>query len=244
MRYFFLLCFLLGSYGYLFAQEEFDSDIIHDQEWSGGALLHTKGIGITGSFAQKATYKRYTLYELGLYTLNHQKKQRRAPLDNEASPYIYGLANQVFLLRSGFGIRKIIAHQQREEGLRISVDATVGPSLAMLKPVYYDIVPLDNPRMRITEKFDPLKHNQLNIEGAAPFTKGFDELKILYGASAKAALNFQWSHYGYRFYGLEIGMLVDGFPARLKHFAVVEGADVNRALFANPYVTISYGFRK
>lgn len=152
--------------------------------------------------------------------------------------------NTQILLKATRGRQFVFADIQVPIGVRVSFNYTLGPNLAILKPVYLDIFRQQEPGgelITVTEKYDPDRHPDPGmIHGGAGFQNGLDELFVIPGLSARAGLSFDWGRYDSRIVTLDAGIILDGF---IREVPLMAYAD-NRQFFFNFYISLSFGQRR
>lgn len=218
-------------------------EIKYEKGLSGAGLIHTRGWGLTVRYLQNVSVKKNRIYELNfLGALKHPKEVKSInPTNDNARPYVYGKLNHLMVMKLGYGNQHIIADREQVLGLKIFFNYMVGPNVGILKPMYLEIIKdnPDGPTIKVIEKYDPKVHtDQSRIFGGAPFlSNGFDELKFIPGASAKASLGFDWGNSDNEIKVLETGIMVDAFPREVPIFAYIK----NKYVFINMFVSLSFG---
>lgn len=221
-----LLClfFIIGGRDKSFCQsEELDGyDSIADRvllkkELSGGVTLHNLGMG--GNFRRgvNKTYFNSRIFEIEFVSLKHPKQIRVVnPYYYNAKSYVYGKLNHVYILRAGYGFKKLLNRKPYWGGIELRVLYMGGLSVALAKPVYlyfwdetYSFVK--------EEKYNPdnIYHNSEYIYGRAPFTDGLGELKVYPGLFVKSGLNFEFGTLNSKIRALEAGMVFEYFPSAI-----------------------------
>jgi len=237
----FFLLFCLVAYR-ISAQADI-SGADFEKGWNAGLLAHTGGLGVMAEFTKQNTFKNGRIFDFDFYSLRDPKE---ISLGNQnypnARPYVYGQLNSVYVLKMQIGIRHVIVNKERESGVKINYTMAGGPVIAFLKPDYYDVLSIgpDGQANVISEEFNPATmQSQDNIEGASAFSKGLNQISLLYGVGGKASLNFEWGKYPSRFYSFETGVLIDAFPEDVPIFAYIK----NKPVFVNLFLSIAFGGR-
>ena len=130
-------------------------------------------------------------------------------------------------------------------GISIRYFYAAGPTIGMLKPIYYEISyyapptypPDPNYDPYRTEKFNTSIH-QSNINGRASFFKGINELSVVPGATAKAGFSFEYSREDAIIHAIEVNLGLDVFPKSIPIMAT----QTNNFYFLN--LTAGYRFGK
>lgn len=215
------LFFILGFAFEAFSQnDELDGyDSIADRvllkkELTGGVTLHILGMG--GNFRRgvNKTYFNSRIFEVEFVSMKHPKQIRVInPYYYNAKSYVYGKLNHVYILRAGYGFKKLLNRKPYWGGIELRVLYMGGISLAFAKPVYLYFWDETYSYVK-EEKYNPdnYYHNSEYIYGRAPFSDGLGELKVYPGIFAKAGLNFEFGALNSKIRALEAGGVVEYFP--------------------------------
>jgi len=184
--------------------------IFYRNERTFGFLLNSNGIGTNFRYAKRIDAFRKTLYELELNYVKHPKEIRISSDINRN--YIFGKKNSVVTLKAATGYQKELFQKRDRGGISIRYFINGGISAAILKPVYYEYYDIFNDEFSF-KKFD--KHQYENIVGRAPFTKGFDEIKVSPGLFGKVGFCFEYSRVDEVFKALEAGVGLDAYAIKV-----------------------------
>ena len=240
MKRFFIFCslvFIAGSH--LFAQGELDQQgkVFYRNEESIAILLNSNGFGLSGRYAKRINAADKTVYDLDFVILKHPKeKSQPSQINPNASSFVYGKQYVAFNLRPGIGKQKEIYRKFDAGGISVRKYYTIGPSLAILKPIYYDVeylLPGRNAYEEKTEKFSTNISQQGGIKGRASFFKGFDELQFIPGAYAKLGVSFEYSKQDLIIHSIDAGIIVEGFMKKLPIMATQENNQFYLTLFVS-----------
>jgi hypothetical protein len=225
---------------------EYDEEkkVLYKKENSFGINIHTNGFGGNLRFSRHLTgYKKRT-YEFELVSFKHPKEIKSVnPYYDNAKSYIYGKLNSVLLLRSSIGLQKTIYSKAERGGVEVRLNTAAGVTLGFAKPVYLEIgypegvIPYEFVK---EEPYNPDKHFVDNIYGRAPFTKGFDKLKLHPGGYAKIGVLFEYGAYDDDVKALEIGAAIDAFPEKIRIMAKT----TNSQAYVTFYISLIYGRKK
>lgn len=211
------------------------SKAIYRQAWTGGFIIHTRGIG--GHYRYErfrgSRYKQFIGAEL--YNIKHPKEQKSFnPGGDESNSFIYGKLNHAYVLRGGVGRQKIMFEKLVDRGVQISSVLGVFVDLAIVKPIYLEIVKIqDDIQVVSTERYDPYIHPYGRIVGRGPWLKGFGDAQMIPGLGLKAALNFEFAPEGESIKALEIGANLDGFTQPLPLMAFNTQYNIHLNLYLN-----------
>lgn len=227
--------------------------LIYDKEKTIGFRAHTQrslGLGIT--VGRLRTYYRTTFYHLSLSELRSVKEQRQSPdpsLNRSFRPYAFGKQNSLFALRGGWGVKRYFSEKARSRGVAVGASYTFGPTLGLVKPYYLAVrrVDPDNPgnfrvaHQRYNEENQRTFLDNTRILGASPFGRGLNELGILPGANASAALHLDWGAFDEFVKALEIGATLDVFS---KQAPIMVSDQANSSFFLTFFVNMQLGKRQ
>jgi hypothetical protein len=218
--------------------------LMYERESNTGILFHTRGIGISYQMTRHKTADNYRLFDFSLCTVKNPKEFKQAnPNEPNSRPFVFGKINSLITLDASYGARRILADKITRESIRINWNYSIGPCLGILKPVYYDldIKKPDGGSVRASKPFDENDPNFASqILGTSPFMMGIKNTSFIPGLVGKTSISFEWGNYEDRYYSVETGVMVNAFPWDVPIFAF----DQNQKIFANLFLTLSYGTRK
>jgi hypothetical protein len=205
-------------------------------EISFGILLNSDGFGVSYREAARVDYLNKRLLEFEGGILKHPKEYKISnPANQSQSTYVFGKLNSVFYLRAGFGHQKELYKKADLGGIAIRYFYTVGPVMAVYKPIYYTIYPTVIGAETREEKFD-ITFSQ-EIYGRASFVKGLNETKILPGLFAKGGMNFEYSKEDKVIHAIEVGAQINAFP---KVIPIMASSD-NKSVYFSLFVSYRFG---
>ena len=206
-----------------------------------GATVHSSGFALNYGMSKFKTFKKKSLINVDLVSIDHDKEYKIfGSFDENAKKFIFGKFNSLYTVRFGFGNRKILYEKLRENGLQISMNYTLGPSLGLVKPVFLEVFKYDfSGRIAgiATERYDPELHNFYNIYGRASWTAGLMETKINPGMFFKFGLDFDYSSNRDIINSLEVGACLDVFSKPV--ILMVENN--NYRFYPSVYINCSIG---
>ena len=206
-----------------------------------GATVHSRGFALNYGISKFKTFKKKSLINVDLVSINHDKEYKIfGSFDENAKKFIFGKFNSLYTVRFGFGNRKILYEKLRENGLQISMNYTVGPSVGLVKPVFLEVFKYDfSGRIAgiATERYDPELHNFYNIYGRASWAAGLMETKINPGMFFKFGLDFDYSSNRDIINSLEVGACLDVFSKPV--ILMVENN--NYRFYPSVYINCSIG---
>ncbi|MFZ9680809.1 MAG: hypothetical protein ACO3CL_05190 [Bacteroidia bacterium] len=262
-RIFYLLssvyCMVLGT-GVVQAQtNEFFGSLEWEQRNAGslpefyngyslGGGLHSSGWWLGGKWIQNRTFATESQVEVSLFRWKHPNAfKTQANSDDRGSAYTPGLLNEAFSFQAGWGTSYLWMERGLHHGVELRGTWSAGLSLALLKPVYLQIIyanedpetSKDQPFIQRAEAYEPTRHNAGNIAGASSFFKGFDSLGVVPGLYAKGGLVAQWGQQRKAPMSVEIGLMGGVYIKPLTVMAFVD----RTPLLACVYLSYQMGRR-
>ena len=239
---------LFAGFNLLFSQEELEGyDSIADRvllkkELTGGITIHNLGMGGNIRKGTNKTFFNSRILEFELVSMKHPKQVRiiKSYYYNARS-FVYGKLNHVYLLRAGYGFKKLLNRKPYWGGIELRALYMGGLSVAFTKPVYLYIWDEINPNHYNSERYDPdnPNHNIDNIYGRAPYVEGLGEIKVYPGAYVKAGLNFEFGKLNSKIRALEVGGVAEIFPMAIPIMAY----NPENNFFFTLYLNFSLGKR-
>jgi len=225
----------------LYAQGELNEQqkVFFRNEKSFGIQLNTDGVGISYREAKRIDYRNKRLLEIDAGTLKDSKEYRQQSAYIQGGSYIYGKLNSTFYLRAGIGHQHEIYKKADLGGIAVRYFYTVGPVLAIYKPIYYKVLyPISINEVEIREeKFDASIAVPQDIYSRASFIKGLNEIKAMPGIYGKVGFNFEYSKEDKVIHAIELGGQLNAFPKKIPIMAV----NNNKALFFSLFVSYRFG---
>jgi len=223
--------------------DESDNKILLRKEWSIGVIASSKGVGMGYRYGKHVTGYKKRMLEAEINTMKHPKEIKTiSPFEN-AKSYVYGKLNNLFIIRTGIGIQKIINNKPIEGGIEVRYFYYGGINLSITKPIYLYILnfsPSSSSTYIYTlEKYNPNEHFTDNIFGRGPFIKGFNELSFYPGLYIKGGINFEYSQDDKNLNVLEMGICTDFSPKPIKMMAF----NKSNNYFISLYLSLNFGKR-
>jgi len=225
---------------------------LYNQETTFNLRLATnRSFGFGMEWGKLRTYNKTKTLSLGISEMKSPKEQRQnaAPSVRRSSrPFVYGKKNSLFVLRSGWGAKRYFSEKAKQKGVAVGISYSLGPSLGLLKPYY---LALNYPEtgslsgrlllQKYSEKNEAIFLDNSKILGAAPFTKGLNEISVLPGGTASIAYHMDWGAFDEMVKAIEIGLTVDVFARKAPIFV---SAEQNQQVFFNFFINLQFGKRK
>lgn len=192
----------------LFAQGEIDDEkkIFFRNEKTWGFFIFSNGWGGNYRSGKRINASKKFLWEADINYIRHSKEFKVTVDPYAATRFVYGKLNVPIEFRGSLGIQKRLFRKIDKNGVEIHFVYNAGPTIVLLKPIYYEVAYSDGLRI---EKFDPNKSQP--IYGRSTFFKGFSEVKIDPGVFLKASFNFEFSKKDNKIKALELGATASAF---------------------------------
>lgn len=202
--------------------------------------LNSNGWGLGYRYGSRINVFEKHIYETDFSVLKHPKEVNSSNASFLSSEsFVFGKLNSVFDIRFGYGKQNELFVKRDLKSVAVRYFYSIGPSVALRKPVYYEILyPVNDSVFGIHEdKFNPAIHTAADISGKASFFKGFDELTIVPGLFAKGGFNFEFSQKENIIHALEAGLLIQAYLKDLEIMAV----DDNQQFYFTLFLTYRLG---
>ena len=233
-----LFCFISFE-GYSQGEIDEQPKVMLRNEKTGVLNLTSNGIGAGYYFGQRINARNQTLYSIDFLNVKHPKEIRLTSNYSYYSSrsFVFGKQNSFFEFKGSIGKQYEMFRKNDKGGISIRYFYSAGPSLGILKPIYYEIryyVTYPPYETSKTEKFNTSIH-QSNINGKASFFKGIKEISLMPGVTTKAGFSFEYSREDAIVRAIEIGMGLDIFPRPI----AIMATERNNFLF----LSLSVGYR-
>ena len=126
-----------------YGQGELDTQkkIFYRNEKSGAILLNSNGYGLSYRYGKWLNDRNKKLYEIEFNHIIHAKEVKFPYYSYyNTSSFVYGKLNTLFTLRGGPGFQHEIFQKADRGGISIRSIFAGGLSIALYKPVYYDVI--------------------------------------------------------------------------------------------------------
>lgn len=235
----FLLC-LNGARAQVVLDNELEYDSISERillkkEYTGGIIAHNLGFGANFRIGRNKTFFNSRIFEVEVVSMKHPKQIRVInPYYYNARSYVYGKLNHVYMLRGGFGYKKLLNRKPYWGGIELRLLYMGGISIAFAKPVYLYFWD-DKYNYIKEEKYDPDNafHGSEFIYGRAPFVSGLGQIKVYPGIFAKVGLNFEFGKQNTKIRSIEGGVVLEYFPMAIPIMAFNPAQNFFPTVFLN-----------
>jgi len=221
----------------------YDANVIYTQQAVGGITAHTEGWGFFFRRARIPSIFRKEFWEAEAVTMHDEHEYKLVNQENpDASPYYFGKLNGMETIRLGLGVMKMLWRKNDLSYVQVDYVYAVGASLAILKPVYLDVLvsnPVTGQVSPVSQEYNPNTDNPTNIYGRSSVFDGFGQLSFYPGAYGRIALNFDFSNKHRTIKAIEVGVVVDVYDKVIPMMAFVQ----NNQIFTNLYLNFNIGKR-
>ena len=225
-----------------------DTQVLMKQEFTGGAMLHTRGWGLLLRRSKNKTFLRKRVFEVEAVSMEHPKEIRSVnPYYENSNSYKYGELNQVVVTRFGYG-RHNVLYAKFDKGVEIRYLYIGGFSMAWAKPIYLEIGHPSVPYEYVTtERYDPekrdeqgnLAHTQESIYGRASVFKGIDKMGFYPGMYGKFGFSFEYGRKQKAVRSLEAGIIIDYYVRDVPMMAKIK----NDPYYLTFYMAVNFGVK-
>jgi len=228
--------------------------IVYKKEKTYDVKWHENGFAVAYNSGKIVSYDRTNYYtvELG-YTKDHRERRINRNLSfglfNSSRSFAFGKVNSLINLRAGIGRKSYKSEKAKRKGIAVGYNIQAGPSLAVLKPYYLELIyVLDAGASQVELRSE--KYNEENAEkflsddvyGSSGFFKGINEVTFTPGIQAKAGLHFSMGAFDKYAKALEVGVMGDLFIKKIDILAESENIK-NKPYFIKFYLKFEFGVR-
>ena len=221
-----------------------DTQVLLKQEFTGGAMLHTRGWGLLLRRAKNKTFLRKRLFEVEAVSMEHPKEIRTINQNVEnGNGYVYGELAQVAFTRFGYG-RHNVLYAKFDKGVEIRYLYVGGFSMAWAKPIFLDVAirnSVGQVEAVTTERYDPENpnHSQDNILGRSSPFRGIDKMQFYPGIYGKFGFSFEYGKKQKAVRSLEAGVIVDYYIQDVPMMARIK----NDPYYLTFYLAVNFGVK-
>jgi hypothetical protein len=225
-----------------YSQGEIDNQkkVFYRNEESIAFLLNSNGWGFNLRYGKRIDGYRKKLFEIDIIGIKHPKEVKQSnSLNPSTRSFVYGKSNACFDIRLSYGLQKEIFSKQDKGGIAIRYFYNYGPSLALMKPIYYTVIyqPYSSNYYFRTEKFSNNITTLGDVYGKESFFKGINETFLIPGGFFKFGFNFEYSKQDIVIHAIEVGVVVEAFAKKLP----IMFTEKNNQFFISPFVSYRLG---
>ena len=222
------------------AQGEIDEQqkILYRNERTFAGYLNTNGFGVGFRYGKNLNAFKKIIYDVDFMYVKHAKEYRSAsPINPASRSFVYGKRNSFYTLNAGIGLQKEAFRKMDKGGIAVRYFYSGGPSLGILKPIYYEYYKSTTDGYeKVIDKF-PEDELPSAVVGRASLLRGFDELGFVPGVTAKVGVSFEFSKYDEVVHALESGAAIDLY---YKKIPIMTG-NTNNFVFLTLYISYRFG---
>lgn len=237
------------------------SGIIYSKETSVDLkVLQTNGWSVGLNLGTFKTFYKVRFWNIEFGEIKNPREYRQSfdyfqgtTFSDVSRPFIFGKQNKFFVLRGGFGEKRLLSEKARRKGLAVGVSYEAGPSVGFLKPYYLEFlvrVPDGGRIIKVSEKYSVENESRFlditSIYGGAGFSKGLSEVSLVPGGHIKGALHFDWGAFDEVVKAIELGFVADFYFQKIP--IMVESPNLenvkNTPIFINLYLNLQLGKRR
>lgn len=227
--------------------------IIYKKEKSFDLRLHENGAAIAYNTATIKTYNRTNYYhiELGYTKDEREKTQSKISQQGRSGSYAFGKINSLINVRAGAGIKKYLSEKEKKNGLAVGYTYEIGPSLAVLKPYYLDLIYVETFNEQQVFSIRSEKYSEQNanlflndalVSDRSSFFKGFNELTVKAGIQGKLGLHLAMGAFDEYVKAFETGVMFDMYVSKIPILLETENSP-NKRFFFRLYLNFQFGKR-
>lgn len=227
--------------------------IIYKREWSVDFRLHENGAAIAYNTGKIKSYNRTNYYhiELGFTKDPREKSQTKISSQGRSGSFIYGKVNNLINLRAGAGVKKYLSEKQKRKGIAVGYTYEIGPSIALLKPYYLELIYTTEQGGQLDFFTQSEKYSEENadrflnlnsIDTKSSFWEGIDEISVRAGIQGKLGAHLSWGAFDKAVKAFETGVMFDLFATDIP--IMVETEEIsNKPYFVRLYLNLQLGSR-
>jgi len=191
-----------------FSQGEIDNEqkIFFRNEKSWAISLNTNGFGGDFRKGTRINAFRKFIWEIDMNYVKNPKETKISNSYAQLNQYVYGKTHFAWETRGSVGFQREIFRKIDKTGVAIRYFYNAGPSIILLKPIYYQVAVGDG----VEDQQFELYASQY-IYGRSSFFKGINEMKVDPGVYLKTGLSFEYSKQDVRLQALEVGAVASAF---------------------------------
>ncbi len=227
--------------------------IIYKKEKSFDIRLYENGGSLAYNTGTIKSYNRTNYYQIELgYTKDEREKtQSKISQRGRSGSYAYGKINSLINVRAGAGVKRYLSEKEKKNGLAVGYTYMIGPSLALLKPYYLDLIYVETFNQqqvfsirseKYSEQNESLFLNDGSVSDRSPFYRGLDEIKVNGGLHGKLGLHLAMGAYDEYVKAFETGVMFDIFISKIPIMLETENAP-NKRMFFKLYLNFQFGRR-
>lgn len=205
-----------------------------------GAKLISDGYGIFFELGRASSVKKALLYQLEISERKHIKEEKLNSYYSNSVPFIFGKENFFYPVKLGVQQQQLLGNKSNKNGVAITANYGGGVAIGLLRPYYVQIQ--DGNQITYVKYNSPDSAAFLGgrIIGGPTAGKGWNELTVVPGLYAKAAVRFDYGSYNEVISAIEVGITTDFYSKKIPQIVY----NPEKQFFFSGYVAILFGKRK
>lgn len=194
-----------------------DLNVLYRNDICAKFIADSRGIGFAIRRGKHISAKSRYFYEGELQSLRHPKQIYSVGQAQERKRFVYGKINSVFMARAAFGYQNVIFGKADNKAVEVRYLVSVGPSIAIAKPYYYQVYNPRRTEINQTEEV-PFNSDRFSIDsiaGRGAFASGLENTKFYPAITTKFNLSFEYASYTNLIRAIETGVTLDVLPKAL-----------------------------
>jgi len=230
--------FVIGFSAYSQGEIDDTGGILFRNERSLALDINSTGWGFDIKRGKWLDAFRKRIISASVIVIKDPKEYKENPRTPYYPKFVFGKENSFFAVRGGYGFQRELFSKYDKGGIAINYFFQGGPSIGILKPIYYKKIVTYNPGdlsfTWVSQKFDKDNiHSPSEILSKDNFLKGMDEISLRMGLYFEIGANFEFSSDDQKLNALEAGVSVDLFHKRVRIMAVENPGWFFFSLFAS-----------
>ncbi len=205
-----------------------------------GGSFYTHGISMEGgTFKKQDKLQRHLYFAMGSIRDPKEVRVESFYADQGGKRYVYEKINQVYIFHGGWGWSWNPIDESQNQPVLLSLGATLGPSLTLIKPYYIEVARPISRTQAVPETviFDPNKYRYEDIIGEANFFYGIHRTRLTLGTRLNLFSYLHIRSYGYFITAIKLGVHIDAFVEPLPLLATPK----DKQIFVGPYIGVYLG---
>lgn len=221
-------------------KQEEEGVITYKKSFVFGGKLITDGYGIFFELGRASSVKKAMLYQLEISERKHRKEEKLNGVYSNTVPLIYGKENYVYPVKLGVLQQRLLGNKSNKNGVAITANYGGGLAVSLLRPYYVQVQRGNGVDYIKYKSPDSSQFLSGPILGGPGLGKGWNELSVIPGVYAKAAIRFDYGTYNEVISALEVGLSGEYYTKAIPQMIY----NPQKKFFFGGYVAIIFGKRK
>lgn len=232
----------------LIKQDE-EGVIIYRKQTDFGIKLTSDGYGGFFEIGRALSAKKMLLFQLEITEKKSAKETKESNPELPSNPIIYGKENFFYPVKLGVQEQFLLGNKSNKNGVTVSANFGGGIVLGILRPYKVQVID-SNQNVRYVKYNSPdsllfLTPGDIGpgfpgFIGGPDFGQGWNDLSIVPGLYAKAALRFDYGRYNETVSALEVGLTGEYYSKKIPQLVYAK----EKQFFLGAYITLLFGGRK